>query len=174
MTNIVRGFSLAEPHTPQPISRPEFMTHPDRPCKNKWGLWTSDEEAHRSAAAEQCRRCPVLQQCREWAVENGERQFVWGGIDFSQSRSRAIATGIPAKVRRSSRAREPEQTLRGAMARHAFDKPELFARLTDEARATAVRTARDQGRPWAQLAQLWGHDIAYLQELTDEREVVAA
>ncbi|MDT0390933.1 WhiB family transcriptional regulator [Streptomyces dubilierae] len=34
-----------------------------------------------------CRRCPVLIDCRDWAVHNGETDGVWGATTPSQRRA---------------------------------------------------------------------------------------
>jgi WhiB family redox-sensing transcriptional regulator len=36
------------------------------------------------AAKRICRRCPVLSQCREWALDTGERHGVWGGLTAAE------------------------------------------------------------------------------------------
>ncbi|MGW2635686.1 WhiB family transcriptional regulator [Streptomyces sp. NPDC001348] len=34
-----------------------------------------------------CRRCPVLHECRAWALRNGEYEGVWGGLTAGQRRA---------------------------------------------------------------------------------------
>ncbi|MFE7777656.1 WhiB family transcriptional regulator [Streptomyces sp. NPDC057445] len=34
-----------------------------------------------------CRRCPVLEQCLAWALENGQDTGVWGGLSEDQRRA---------------------------------------------------------------------------------------
>ncbi len=34
-----------------------------------------------------CRRCPVMQQCQEWALDNRVEEGIWGGLDENQRRS---------------------------------------------------------------------------------------
>ncbi|RLV66312.1 hypothetical protein STAN_1833 [Streptomyces sp. CBMAI 2042] len=34
-----------------------------------------------------CRRCPVILQCQQWALENHVEEGVWGGLDERQRRS---------------------------------------------------------------------------------------
>lgn len=34
-----------------------------------------------------CRRCPVLKECLQWALTQGEHDGVWGGLDEHQLRS---------------------------------------------------------------------------------------
>ncbi|TWD25250.1 transcription factor WhiB [Streptomyces sp. T12] len=46
-----------------------------------------------------CRRCPVQEQCLEWALETGQSIGVWGGT--SETERRALKRRIAA--RRSSR-----------------------------------------------------------------------
>ncbi|MEU5523014.1 WhiB family transcriptional regulator [Streptomyces sp. NPDC093250] len=46
-----------------------------------------------------CRRCPVQEQCLEWAMETGQSIGVWGGT--SEDERRALKRRIAA--RRSSR-----------------------------------------------------------------------
>lgn len=34
-----------------------------------------------------CRRCPVIEQCLQWALEMGEDAGVWGGLSEDERRS---------------------------------------------------------------------------------------
>ncbi|MGW2051760.1 WhiB family transcriptional regulator [Streptomyces sp. NPDC001858] len=34
-----------------------------------------------------CGRCPVMQQCRDWAVEAGQVEGIWGGMTESERRA---------------------------------------------------------------------------------------
>ena len=43
-----------------------------------------------------CRRCPVMEQCRQWALETGQDHGVWGGLSEEERR---------AARRRANRAR---------------------------------------------------------------------
>ncbi|MCL6671884.1 WhiB family transcriptional regulator [Streptomyces sp. NPDC101209] len=41
-----------------------------------------------------CRRCPVLLDCRDWAISHGETDGVWGDTTASQRRAiRSTALG---------------------------------------------------------------------------------
>lgn len=157
-----------------PADGPEWMANPDKPCHNNWDLWTSDNRDVGDTIAPLCRqrRCPVIQQCLQRAIDNGERQYVWGGVNFSNTaaRNRVMrkAAGRPARGTPPRHPVEPERTLTGAMARHALNRPELFAKLTDQARIVAVRHGRGQGHSWSQLAQIWSRKIDYLQKLAGE------
>ncbi|WP_405719790.1 WhiB family transcriptional regulator [Streptomyces sp. NBC_01537] len=35
-----------------------------------------------------CRRCPVMQECRQWALETGQDAGVWGGLSEDERRAR--------------------------------------------------------------------------------------
>lgn len=48
-----------------------------------------------------CARCPVLDQCREYALENGIHHGIWGGMSERQrrrERRRRIAEGEPVRI----------------------------------------------------------------------------
>lgn len=34
-----------------------------------------------------CRRCPVMEQCRQWAMDTGQEAGVWGGLSEDERRS---------------------------------------------------------------------------------------
>ncbi|MFJ1662338.1 WhiB family transcriptional regulator [Streptomyces anthocyanicus] len=34
-----------------------------------------------------CRRCPVMEHCLQWALENGQDSGVWGGLSEDERRS---------------------------------------------------------------------------------------
>lgn len=47
----------------------------------------SDEEREAAALAV-CERCPVMEQCRAWALASGERHGVWGGLTEGELEAR--------------------------------------------------------------------------------------
>lgn len=51
-----------------------------------------------------CRRCPVIEQCREWALQTREPDGVWGGLDEKERRNilRQRARGTNGGRRASS------------------------------------------------------------------------
>ncbi|AXK31500.1 WhiB family transcriptional regulator [Streptomyces abyssalis] len=34
-----------------------------------------------------CRRCPVMEQCLQWALESGQDSGVWGGLSEDERRA---------------------------------------------------------------------------------------
>ena len=42
-----------------------------------------------------CGRCPVQQQCGEYALANGEREGLWAGMETSALRQAARKVGVP-------------------------------------------------------------------------------
>lgn len=99
-SHIIRGRHLSEPRTPITLpARPAWMFHPDRPCKDN-PLWTSNDKHELNEAAKLCRKlaCPVLQQCGRWAVDNGEKDLVWGGLNFSTAEMRAVVEEAAGRV----------------------------------------------------------------------------
>ncbi|WP_328476603.1 WhiB family transcriptional regulator [Streptomyces sp. NBC_00377] len=53
-----------------------------------------------------CRRCAVLVACRDWALEHGEDDGIWGATTAAQRRTirRATIEPAPASGRRGDRA----------------------------------------------------------------------
>jgi WhiB family redox-sensing transcriptional regulator len=66
-----------------------------------------------------CLRCPVLRECREWALTHGTDDGIWGGLDWEElrllrrrerrgkGRSEPLPCGTPAAYRRHLRNGEP-------------------------------------------------------------------
>ncbi|MGW5537312.1 WhiB family transcriptional regulator [Streptomyces sp. NPDC004009] len=79
-------------------------------------LMTPGAEA--SLARAICRRCPVIIDCRTWALDHGEDDGIWGATTAAQRRSirRAIAEPIPA-TRRSRDERGESGELAVVLAR---------------------------------------------------------
>jgi WhiB family redox-sensing transcriptional regulator len=53
-------------------------------------------QARRAKAV--CRRCPVIQECGEWALGNREITGVWGGMDDEERRAERTARRRAAAV----------------------------------------------------------------------------
>ena len=43
-----------------------------------------------SRARAVCAKCPVQDQCQQWAFDTGERFGIWGGVSVDRARRRAI------------------------------------------------------------------------------------
>jgi hypothetical protein len=75
-----------------------FRTHPGRLCaegKPDSKLFTSDDRGELEKAKRICLNCPVMQQCREYALAAGETFHVWGGVLMSSSiERRQAAEGV--------------------------------------------------------------------------------
>ncbi|NKR24304.1 hypothetical protein GS467_09545 [Rhodococcus hoagii] len=65
------------------------------------------------AAKKICERCPVLVECRTYALEHEERHGVWGGLTESERRSR-FATGRSATQKQNHRSTISTRDERGA------------------------------------------------------------
>lgn len=53
------------------------------PCVNSL-LWISDDPEHQEYAAWHCRRCPVLDQCRDYGLKYPHEEGVYGGLTEKQ------------------------------------------------------------------------------------------
>ena len=49
-------------------------------------MWFPEKGSNVKAAREICRSCPVLADCREYALNNGERFGIWGGTSERERR----------------------------------------------------------------------------------------
>lgn len=52
-------------------------------------LWFPNAGAPTAWAIAVCNRCPVREQCADYADAHGERNGVWGGLTFEQRMRRA-------------------------------------------------------------------------------------
>lgn len=60
----------------------EDAGHPS-PCRVDPGPFTSEDRAERTEATLACRACPALFECAFFAWLNGERAYVWAGVDMT-------------------------------------------------------------------------------------------
>jgi hypothetical protein len=80
----------------------EWMATPvDRPCRSNPDRWFSPVRKDRVVAIALCERCPLLIQCREYALKERPSHGVWGGLTERERRPSRIRTAQP---RRSSAA----------------------------------------------------------------------
>jgi WhiB family redox-sensing transcriptional regulator len=53
-------------------------------------------EAQTARAKAVCRTCAVIGECLRWAIDTGQAEGVWGGVDAAERRARI--TGRPSRV----------------------------------------------------------------------------
>ncbi len=59
-------------------------------------LWYPDHEVDAGPAVQICQDCPVLTQCRDWAMKRHEVYGVWGGMS-ERDRAAIWAGKIPSR-----------------------------------------------------------------------------
>lgn len=55
-----------------------------RPCTQDPELWWSTDTPGIREAKRYCGTCPIIDQCREYALAAGETSGVWGGMDAGE------------------------------------------------------------------------------------------
>lgn len=50
-------------------------------CGDNPELWFSSDAIEKDVARDICRSCPVILQCRNYAIDNGITDGIWGGLD---------------------------------------------------------------------------------------------
>lgn len=95
------------------------------PCRTDPDAWFStDTEADARAV---CRTCPVMQQCRDWAVTTGQPYGIWGDTDPDQRNTLRRARGLkPVRTGRATPNRPtappPDYTSRDAAIARAYQR----------------------------------------------------
>ncbi len=81
---------------------PEWMRRPDLPCvQDDPDLWFSSELVDTNKAAARCEfLCPVRAECEQAAIERGEKNGVWGGVNMSWSANQKLRYQQRADVKR--------------------------------------------------------------------------
>jgi hypothetical protein len=144
---IIRTAAAGGPDLPD--AGPAFMTDMRRGCSPmrtlRPHLWFSDLPSERNEAIRICKQvCPFTAECDTWAEANDERWGVWGGVVRS----------LPAPAEAAAPAQRPVNS-----------NPNLFAEMSEDQRAAAVRGALADGRTIVQLARFWKVEMGYLQRL---------
>jgi hypothetical protein len=154
------------------------------------GEWTSDDPADQERAADHCWDCPLVFQCRAYAIAAGESAGVWGGFapELERARSRRYRPSVEAKQRAKERrralraARKAEAAQRDCADAYAYilmeggaDKPQIrekigYLAMNTKATATeipantcACGNCHQQVGPKAMYKP--GHDAAHVSHL---------
>ena len=112
------------------------------------GEWTSDDPADQERAADQCWDCPLVFQCRAYAIAAGESAGVWGGfapeLERAQNRRR-YRPNAEAK----ERAKERRRALRAARKAEARQKDcaDAYAYILMEGGADKAQIRQQIGTP---------------------------
>lgn len=82
------------------------------------GEWTSDDPADQERAADRCWDCPLVFQCRAYAIAAGEPAGVWGGFapELERARNRRYRPSAEAKQRAKERRRALQAARKAAAA----------------------------------------------------------
>lgn len=65
-------------------------------------LWFPEKGGGNSGVKRICGRCPVREQCLQWALENHPVEGIWGGTS-QRERQRRLSAAIPADDAQSGR-----------------------------------------------------------------------
>lgn len=75
---------IAQTTGEEPCAQPEFLNDPktfvgDITADKYTGNWASSNNVTKATAEALCEGCPVLELCRDYAVEAQEPYGIWGG-----------------------------------------------------------------------------------------------
>lgn len=68
---------------------PEFLSHGRPACRGEdvdpeWWFADRGPQGSYAEALKVCRRCPLMVECGEWAIEHSEPYGLWGGLTPDQ------------------------------------------------------------------------------------------
>lgn len=69
-------------------------------CVGKTNLFYSEQEVSIKFSKQLCEDCPIISECLDYALVNGEAWGVWGGLTFQERRVLAASRGLPPPSRR--------------------------------------------------------------------------
>lgn len=84
---------LAAPCPPSPAAepKPDLSFRVRGACGNRPDIdWFSDNQARIAEAKKVCSTCPVLAQCRNYALAAGDLCGVWGGLTEGERRRQRL------------------------------------------------------------------------------------
>lgn len=133
------------------------------PCTLTTWLGHADDAPTRAKAAEECRGCPVVNECLLGALERRERYGVWGGIDLETAyraryyppRTRTEAECGTKSGYAAHRRRDEETCAECRAAMNAYNSTRRAEKraAAKAARPAIARTKRMAARAAAQLAR---------------------
>lgn len=90
-----RSAHMRGSHADDPLAlligaQPSFDTA-EAACAGQWDLMWPESNGDVAAAKAVCLTCPLIDPCRDWALDNREVQGVWGGVWFGSAKERAAA-----------------------------------------------------------------------------------
>lgn len=134
---------LVSPNTPRLAGRHALEWQDQGLCRTYDPLYWDDDQNENSHAATICGSCPVLEQCRDWALNDGYRDTVHAtilaGMTPAARRQTRKAMGMPMRPCKLCGNELPEGS--GLLARY------------HKACSTAVRRARHRGYKGIQIPE---------------------
>jgi WhiB family redox-sensing transcriptional regulator len=90
VSHVPTGLPWLRDERPPPCSDPQART-----------IFEEAGELHNPRTAQRiaktiCATCPYFRPCREWAITNGERWGVWGGMNRYERKREAARRGLAA------------------------------------------------------------------------------
>jgi hypothetical protein len=109
---------------PSVAAGPAWMRDPARGCnEDNAFLFGSELRSEQNEAKAICRRCPFMQECRDWAEQTQEPHGVWGAVVRNGRPRRGKARPRPVRVDRRKQRMEldAEVAIRYAAGRSDTD-----------------------------------------------------
>jgi hypothetical protein len=83
-------------------NRPDWFADPRRRCsmaRADWEMWTSSDRSVLATAAQLClEECPLVAECRAWAITTGQQHYVFGGLNLATNKDRKVVEAAKPKA----------------------------------------------------------------------------
>jgi len=94
MSNDSRSWQSAMPLTDVPVPWMDSAA-----CANvSPDLWFGETRQDSTRALKICAVCPVVAECREYAIESGQRWGTWGNLSQDELRHASVARNVSKKA----------------------------------------------------------------------------